>query len=289
MSTNAKAVAAESPTKFIIFTAGRTGSSWLMEMLNSHPAIGGYGELLTAAPATKYPQTRAALYSDPGGVPFFRAYLLEHGEAKRLFGMPFMGLKYLSSVYAPRNGLAAIGFRLIYGHLRQRWDAPVPVAGWLLPYVAAKRVRVLHLVRRNKLDLLLSAEVAAARGVRHARAGDDLAPSTIRINTQELESELDYALRKERIVRRLISGLRVPQLEVAYEDLVLDTSGVYRRIVEFLSVDPGEHEPHWRMRKVIETTREETVENYDDVVRALRGTKHGVFLEESRAASPQHA
>lgn len=268
------------PTKYVILTTGRSGSSWLMEMLNSHPAIGGYGELFSTRYKTTYPQTQAALYRDPGGVPHFGAYLAEHG-AKPLI-VPVVGVRYMAQLYAPREGLEAVGFRLMYRDLRRRWGSLLPVGAWLLPYMALNDVRIVHLVRRNSLDVLVSDAMAGLRGVYHARNGDDVAPARVRVNTDALVSRLAWQETKESRVRRGISLLGLPCLEIGYEDLRADTKAEYRRVVEFLGADPVDHKPRWRMKKVIETPREDTIENYESVKQALRGTKYEPLLAERR-------
>jgi LPS sulfotransferase NodH len=265
------------PTKFVILTSGRSGSSWLMEMLNSHPSIGGYGELFSPRFGTRYPQTRAALYGDPGGVPFFGAYLDDRGSATAVT-VPYLGTQYFNLVYAPRDRLGAVGFRVRYGHLRANWGG-LPVGAWFLPNAAARRVRVVHLVRRNSLDFLVSRAVATATGLRHARDGDEMAPPRIALDTDTLVEQLERCGAHERLVRRTLSLLRLPTLEIAYEDLVSDTTRAYRRVVEFLGAQPADHKPRWRMRKVVDTPRREVIENYESVKRALDDTKYASFLD----------
>ena len=36
---------ATKPTAFVVFTSPRTGSSWLIDLLDSHPRIAAYAEL----------------------------------------------------------------------------------------------------------------------------------------------------------------------------------------------------------------------------------------------------
>jgi hypothetical protein len=187
-------------------------------------------------------------------------------------------VRYLTQVYAPRDGLRAIGFRLLYGHFRQRWNTPLPAAAWLLPYLALADVRVVHLVRRNKLDLLVSRKVAAARHLLHARPGDHVRATTVHVPTAGLLPELDREERKDASVRRMLRLLRVPVLEVAYEDLMADTAAEYRRLLTFLTAEPLDHQPDWRMQKVVGTPLVETIDNYAEVVRALRPTRHASFV-----------
>lgn len=265
------------PTPFVVLTSGRSGSSWLMEMLNSHPAIGGYGELFSTRHKTRYPQTRAATYGDPGGIVFLGAYLGDHGV--NALTVPVWGARYLNEVFASRGGLVSIGFRMRYGQLRARWRR-LPVSAWFFPYAAAKRVRIVHLIRRNSLDFLISREVATATGLRHARSEEEVSNPRIELDIESLFRKLDECQAHERLVRRGIAAFRLPVLEIAYEDLIADTLPAYRRVVEFLGADPG-HEPRWGMRKVIDTPRGELIENYEAVRRALAGTKYASFLSES--------
>jgi LPS sulfotransferase NodH len=267
---------ARRPTPFVILTSGRSGSSWLMEMLNSHPAIGGYGELFSTRHKTRFPQTRAATYGDPGGIPFFGAYL---GDRRRVnvATVPYWGTQYLNEVFAPRVGYDAIGFRMRYGHLRARW-AKLPLSSWFFPYAALKRIRVVHLTR-NSLDYLISREVATASGLRHARSEEEVVNPRISLEVETLVRRLDQCEAHERLVRRSIAAFRLRALELTYEDLAADTSSAYRRSVEFLGGAP-DHEPRWGMRKVIDTPRSELIENYEGVRRALSGTKYASFLGE---------
>ncbi len=273
--SDARSVAKTTP--FVIVTSGRSGSSWLMEMLNSHPAAGGYGELLSTRYKTEFPETRAALYGDPGGIPFFGAYL-ERARTVNPLTVPYWGTKYMNRLYARRENFQAIGFRARYGHLRVRWGA-LPTSVWLLPYMAARRVRVVHLLRRNGLDFLVSRAAAIASGLRHAREDEDVPQPRVSLDTVNLVHQLQAQEAHERLVRRAIALFRLPVLEIGYEELVADTSLGYRRVIEFLGAGSSTHEPQWRMRKVIDRPREEVIENYDGVRRALAGTKYASFLE----------
>ena len=265
------------PTRFLIATAGRTGSSWLMEMLNSHPAIEGYGELLTGTTSAR-PRTRVSL-SSPGDLHSFAYCLTGQSGAARMLGMPYLGVKYLNRVYAQRDGLGAIGFRLLYRQLKRRWGSAIPAVTWFLPYAAARRVHIVHLIRQNKLELVISTKIGYARNLLHALPEDEVPKATIRVDVKELARLLDRELTKERNARRLLAPLPVPKLELSYESLMANTETEYRRVLEFLGVHPIDHKPEWRMRKMIDSSLSETIENYDEVARALRGTPHARFLE----------
>src|SRR5579862_76342 len=85
-------------TAFVIFATQRTGSSWVSTMLGSHPAVETYGELLQRG--AKRPNSFAAFVADAGG--------------RARFPGPRLTFSYLDELYAPRPGVEAIGFKLMY-------------------------------------------------------------------------------------------------------------------------------------------------------------------------------
>jgi hypothetical protein len=146
----------------------------------------------------------------------------------------------------------------------------------LMPSLWLKRVRIIHLIRRNALDVVLSKEAGAARGGKlHARAGDDVERVRVRLQTDDL-------LRRMTLHERAIEGARVrfkrvglPYREVIYEDLAGDESG-FTSLFEFLGVEPAPVSSS--LQKVNPTVHEELIENYGEVRDALDGTKYAEQL-----------
>lgn len=101
--------------KFVILARSRTGSTWLMKLLSSHPDINIYGEILGSG-------------------------ALKTGS-KRAFADP---IKFIKDVF--RRGKVATGFKLFYYHARG--ESLNAIWEWL---GKTKEIKIVHLKRRNIL------------------------------------------------------------------------------------------------------------------------------------------
>ena len=145
-----------------------------------------------------------------------------------------------------------------------------------MPALWLKRVRIIHLIRRNALDVVLSKEAGTARrGVLHAREGEEVERVRVRLEPERL-------LRGMTLHERAIAGARVrfkrvglPYTEVVYEDLAADQSG-FDALFEFLEVEPAPVSSS--LQKVNPTEHEQLIENYGEVREALKGTEFAPLL-----------
>ena len=201
------------------------------------------------------------------GLPYWQTYA--RGKAGGRVARPYWLWRYLGEAFDERPGADAIGFKLMYSQL-------ISISKPLMPSLWLKRVRIIHLIRRNALDVVLSKEAGAARGGKlHARAGDDVERVRIRLQTDDL-------LRRMTLHERAIEGARVrfkrvglPYRELIYEDLAGDESG-FASLFEFLGVEPAPVSSS--LQKVNPTVHEELIENYGEVRDALDGTKYAEQL-----------
>jgi LPS sulfotransferase NodH len=146
----------------------------------------------------------------------------------------------------------------------------------LMPALWLKRVRIIHLIRRNALDIVLSKEAGAARGGRlHAREGNQVEQVRLNLDTETL-------LRRMTLHERAIAGARVrfkrvglPYTEVVYEDLAADESG-FASLFEFLDVEPAPVSSS--LQKLNPTAHEDLIENYGEVRDALAETEFAGLL-----------
>ena len=250
-------------TRFVLLSTQRSGTSYLMERLAAHPAIGGYGEALLPASLGPFEWPDGA-----GDRLFYSGYRLQRGHSARFYShLDLFG--YINHLYEPRRDFRAIGFKLMYDEAR-----PYPE---LLPFLKLRGVRVLHLVRNNLLDLFLSRETVMFRRFVHARSPHEREVVSIEVDTDKLVSRLQLLARQQQFARRVIRTLRMPSLELTYEDIVADESSV-RRAVRFLGVsDEGVDLPA-KMLKVSPSQKTSTA-NWDEVAARLRGTSFEHFLE----------
>lgn len=253
---------------FVLWSTWRSGTSWLMERLNKHPAVGSYGEILRVLPPT------ATGWSEwpPGAQdrPFFTAYLRERGLVDSHFG-PYTHLfRYLDYVYAPRRSLHAIGFKLMYDQIR-----PYP---HVLAYLRWRSVRVLHLIRENLLDLLLSRKANAFRKRANVWSPEERELIRPRLDTRTLIAELTRLEWERRMARLVVRLLRLPVHEVSYEDL-LDSDARLDPIFTFLGQRrDADIDLSPTIVKLAPFSHRDGMANFDEVDHCLRGTRFHAFL-----------
>lgn len=197
-------------TPFIILGQGRTGSTYLIGLLSSHPKIATYSELFHNDELERirlnYPIGAIMPGMDPG------EYL-----HNRIF-----------KDFPPE--IKAVGFKIFYGHARTHWKST-----WA--YLRKIKVRVIHLKRSNYLDRHLSEQLASRSNLWSSLQKVDgvnyntpivLDPETCLNNFWDYEN-------KQKFSDKFFA--RNPMLNVYYEDLVSNFEAETRRILDFLGVE----------------------------------------------------
>lgn len=256
---------------FILLATQRTGSSWVQEMLNSHPEIRVHTELFLAG-ASGYPRW------EPSQIEFLDSYLERHMAGAGPIARSYWRLRYLRRIFQ-QPGIRAVGFKFMYDQIRRSPE--------VMAYAAARQVGVVHLIRRNLLDTVISAKLAATTGLYHL-AGDARTPvpwwpskkveTTVRLHVPDVLRELDLLTRERRRIRAWLRVTRTPVCELEYEALaanryafapVLVFLGLSERDTSLL--DSG-------LQKLQTRPQTDVLENFTEVREALRPTPYGVFV-----------
>jgi hypothetical protein len=254
-------------TPFVVLTKTRSGSKWLIELLDGHPEVAAYGELLGG---DQVPADYGAT-----GYPRYTSWL---GARRRLPG-PVARVSYLHGLFATHPEAKAVGVKLVYGHLGPD----------VLAYFAARRVRIVHLVRHNVFDAMLSYEVARARGLYATRVGDSVPPVTVILDPATLRKRLEEHEFSIARARAAILRYRLPWTDVAYEELVGLRDETLEGVCCFLGVSPIVGGLHSSFAPVDDVPRANVLENLDEVSEVLAGTRFEWMLREPARAESAHA
>jgi LPS sulfotransferase NodH len=253
-------------TKFVLLSTQRSGSSWAIDTLDSHPRVRVSGELFLGAVRKDARTGEDWLGSREFW--FWNGYWARVRSRLKVLARPYYCFRYLNDVYHPgQKSPGAIGFKLMYNHVYRHPE--------LVAYMMLHRVRVVHLVRENMLDTIVSAEAASVRGAPHSRA--PVENVRIRLDTSALLRKLGRLERHIRWARRIFSHLGLPYLELTYEHL-LSGRAAFGVALRFLGICPSGWEPGSVFKKLMCGSHRDTIENYECVRAALRGTKYGSLL-----------
>ena len=166
-------------------------------------------------------------------------------------------------VFSSRHDARAVGFKMMYAQAQRGFAIPF--------YLRVRRVAVVHLIRWNHLNVLLSEEARKIRKYYHAPQGTDVARVQIYVEPETLEYRLAQRDDTIRQAQRSFQELGVPYHEISYEDLVDDESRI-NEALDFLAVETNQtlHSP---LTKLNSANHRQLIANYDEVAAALSGTR----------------
>jgi LPS sulfotransferase NodH len=245
-------------THFVVFTTQRNGSTWLMSVLNGLENVTAHGELFLRrrrSPERRWDSDFAYPYyvESKGGA---------HGSLR-----PFSVFSYLDALYSAPG---SIGFKLMYSQVR---DFPE-----IVPYLMKERIRAVHLIRRNHLDVLISFAIKREIGKAHLLAQEDRPRDVhVEIDTGSLLKDLRRLQFKHDVGRKLLTASRLRHIEVAYEDLV-DDQHHFLSVLEFLDV-PQQELPASNIFKTRVGRQADVISNYEEVRAALLNSRFADLLE----------
>jgi len=251
-------IPAEARAPFVVFTTQRSGSTWVMSVLNTYDDVNAQGELFLSRPRS--PEKR---WDSDFAYSRYVESKAEHGNIR-----PRSVFRYLDTFFAQG---AHVGFKLMYDQLRAYPE--------ILVYLLHRRVRVVHLVRENHLDVLISFALKREIGRAHVLdAKDRPREPTVELPTASLVRKLRRLQFKHDAARRLLRTTRLPHVEVTYEELVRDP-GRFDRVLEFLGISADGREPRSHILKTRVGGQRDVVANYEEVERALASTRFAGLLE----------
>lgn len=245
-------------TKFIILGRGRSGSTWLRTLLNSHEHIRCFGELFNAKTLGK----NSIGWSVPG-------YRTKGAQLTQLQTDPVAFVR--DEVFAPMPvHIEAVGFKLFYYHARNGdleaiWD-----------YLQALELKVLHIKRRNLLASCLSTVAAADTGFYKLKPNQTEASKT---RTYEISYEtcLKY-FEATREFEGKYSDYSPNTLSVCFEDLVADPELETDKIQRFLGVEPKRlSSPLQRQNRM---QLKQRIKNFNELKTRFSGTPYAMFFED---------
>jgi LPS sulfotransferase NodH len=263
------------PRKFVLFAKQRSGSTWVIDLLNSHPAVVGYSELFLDDMWGKPP------VGGNRGIDSWNSFLARFvtrtgsepdRAARKVLYREYLDHQVFSADTVPGAEAAqAIGLKLMYNQAVS--DIAIP------RYLQNRAVSCVHLIRRNHLDAILSAEAVKIRGLAHAEHDTDVSKVAIELEPESIALRIERRSRDIEAASELINFLRLPAVELFYEDLI-DNVAAIKSVLEFLGVDPDAADLTSRLRKLNSTGHPNLIANYDDVAKALRGTRFCDLLRE---------
>jgi hypothetical protein len=188
----------------------------------------------------------------------------------------------------PKRQNRAIGLDVKYNQLKSAAPAYCDLRQkpFLLEYFHDRHVRIVHLVRRNVVQVAISAIIANMRKVWHNYNGASVG-GPYRIPPQDLFNYANWITEERNAFEPMANGLKVHTCY--YEDIVDDLQSVDRfkrfrrntaalsKMAEFLDVR-NRFQDHGHIRKVINRPYRALLANYDELISAVQNSPYSEFI-----------
>ena len=240
--------------KFVVLTTSRTGSTWLIDLLN-RGGVEAHGELFLSQSRLSPPLVGRADY---------KRFVDDYRSSRLL--RAWRVASYLDGLYAPAR---TVGFKLMYGQLRRHPGVAI--------YLVTRRVHILHLIRQNLLDVVVSEELARATGASHVRADVVQEVPRVLLEPTGLVRRLDRRRRAVAIASRILKLSPCRSIEISYERL-LSGPAELQRIWAFIGVPFSVEPPTSGLYKRGPASHRDAIENYTEVRDVLAGTQYAAML-----------
>ena len=278
-------------TKLILLTTQRSGSTYVRLWLNSHPYVRCHSEIFYR----EYPaadgfkayceanRVRHALYRifgkrkrsrSPRNLPikWLIGRFLHELYHNPNFSAPWTDMSTEAWIeYQPRKDGSSekvVGFQLMYDQLANYR----PLQEW----ATRPEVFILHLIRENALKLLISRMVAKKTGEYQFARRKGPRPK-VYLDPAKTMFDLSRIMDLRERMRKKFSGN--PYLEITYERFFSEYPVESEKVFAFLGIPKAEMEFPTFLKKLNPSSLEELVENYDEIVTALQGTRYERFLQ----------
>ena len=264
-------------TPFVIWFQERTGSSHLTDILDNHPEISCRGEVYYHSAPCKESDER-----------FDQA--IEYAGEKYLRMLNFCS-DYRAIINSPDRNQLVRHFHYIYSMNAKAcgFKFKFPVQFGLFPEVANEirklpNLHVIALNRRNCLKRVISRQnmlriQEQTQGACNLNSKNENAvdlQSKLTIDVPAIVSLTKYHLRKHSEFVAGIDGFFEPGssrrvLNIDYEDLLINEDQTAQKIFEFLGVDENAKVVS-NLKKATPDNLADAIENYEELVEAVRGT-----------------
>lgn len=200
--------------------------------------------------------------------PSIRMYHEIFADHNRRVGKDFD--RVFSTVFQPESkSTKIVGFKVFYNHLtEEEWQK----------FLACRDLKIIHLIRRNRLRTVISLEIAFKTGqwtksVKGNSGG--LTEKRLRLDPSKLIKRLEQIEEGEATARARFRDRQI--LEVVYEELVQSPKSGFEAAGAYLGVD-GIDPSRIRLRRQNPETLQQLIINHDEIEAALRNTRFAEYL-----------
>lgn len=272
--------------RFIVLSCARSGSTYLMSLLQSNPAIKMQGELfnlsvlssilldLTVSDPKKYVEDSLSSedqYVTSCGFKLFYGHATLQNFLGDVSALRFKDEAHPNLVKKMQNQSEYLLKRYSKKDLKK-------ASKTLRKYLKRNtEFKIVHLMRRNKLKRLLSLKKAYVTDVwDSSQKTPEFYNKTIRLSYDECVQDFKKTKQYQKKYRSFFS--KHEQLDIYYEDLAKDVENVMDTIQKFIGVQPVTLRSDLKKQGSMPLSK--AIENYDELKAQFEGRPENVYFED---------
>lgn len=240
---------------FCIITAQRTGSSMLVDLLNSHPELICYREVFL---------DQVEIPTEIHYIDFVSKNI--KNKLKHRFFRKNNIYNHLDNLY--KRTKKVTGFKLMINQIMQYPE--------VLDYLYKNKIKLICLKRNNLVERYFSLERAIRTGLWWTRNKKDVQPIKIKLKTENLIKKLNQLSLEDKEISRISEKSNA--ILITYEDLQLKAS--FDKQVSNIEAFLGVHNRklHTIHQKITTSPLSENISNYTEFVETLKNSPYKKFL-----------
>ncbi|WP_217385639.1 sulfotransferase [Dolichospermum sp. UHCC 0259] len=247
--------------KFIVLGQGRSGSNFLLGLLNSHSQVIAYGELFGFQDID---------WSLPKYNPYskFKTLVSLINKNPEIFLERIILRKYLPLI-------SAVGFKILYFHAKG--DSGESVWHFLQN---RQDIKIIHLKRKNLLKSFLSSKKALITNewVVSSQKGINNKPKEVTVSLDYQECLGYFKWTQASMETHDLLFANHQKIDVVYEDLSQDYESEMKRVQEFLELDYETLKPNTLKQSSLSLS--ESISNYLELKEKFQNTPWAIFFED---------
>lgn len=267
----------------LLLARQRSGTHFLASVLNSHPKVHCWGEILNSREdaRTRFEWNYFAYLARTTDIVNYNPdTALKHFEGF---------VSWLCDRTPTPNVVIDIKYNSL-NHVPVGWAGPASPPA-ILTWFIEQGAKVIRLTRRNHLRHIVSEKLANDNQRWHIVNGEPLEKSKITLSPDAILKRLKVAANSDAYFDHaftLYPDLGPDQyLEFDYEDMVPVLNAgmseeVKNKIAAFLQVDAGAFSEPGGLRKSAPAALDQIISNYQELAAALKGTPYEHFLQDER-------
>jgi LPS sulfotransferase NodH len=254
------------PIKFVLLTTQRSGATFFLKYLSSHPEIACRHQ----AVFTQINKFKYLSFDRPSS--FYYQYRSKSINNK--FSHWFLRKKLICNflndyIQSLTQNAKAVGFKVSYKHIEKY---PM-VENW----IRYNKAKIIHLIRSNILKTILSLETAKKRKMFHS--SEEVENIKVYLSPNKLKRKLK---RRTKQIDKFQKAFRNDNyIEIFYESLLSNRDYETLKVLKFLDVNNSIlKEPD--IVKMNPDTIEHIIKNYDEITQHLKNTIYEKYLSTNK-------